>query len=193
MAGGRDVDEILVAADAAIWTAPLTATRPTDLDTAMASVDDEWVDVGWIDENGITLARARTINPVPVMQSRYPARRLVAEEDLTVAFAMRQWDKTTAPLAFGGGTVESTVAGVYKYTPPTEGEVDTRQLCVEWEDGDKKYRFIIPRGEVGETADTVLNRTEASNLGVTFGITPDGTLDPFYWLTNDVSFDPLGS
>lgn len=193
MAGGRDTDEIVVAADATVWVAGLLATRPTDLSTAMATVDSEWVDTGWIDENGITIGRGRTINPVPVMQSRFPARRLVADEDLTIAFALRQWDGQTVPLAFGGGEVTSPAVGVYKYTPPGEGDIDTRQMVVEWQDGDRNFRLVIPRGEVTETADTVLNRTEAANLGLTFAISPDGTEDPFWLLTDDDRFDPLGS
>jgi hypothetical protein len=191
---GNDTGEIVIALDGRFWAAPYGADLPdqADFDTGVGSIDADYIELGYFDENGVTIGRARTINDVPLWQSKYPGRRTVATEDLTLAGALRQWNDQNFSFAFGGGETTDS-GGVYMYSPPSESEIIESTVILEWMDGTRSYRLVVPKGMVTETADVNLVRTDAANLGFTFGITPDGTNLPFYLLSDDPSFDPATS
>lgn len=184
---GNTSDEILVGANGTIWVGPTTSVAPDDVSTGMETVDSDWMETGFVDENGVKWTDGKTVVPIPVWQSFYAARRIVSDRASMVVFALRQWSGVTVPLAFGGGTVTDN-AGEFTYTPPSPEELDERSLCVEWEDGSKKYRLYFPRGMVTSTTETVLQRQNAANLPITFEGLSDGTADIWSLFTDDPAF-----
>lgn len=181
-----DVDQIVVGANGKLWTAPVGTAAPADEDAAPGA---GWVELGFASEDGATLTDSRTLEPIPVWQLFYPARRIVTERDFSVAFVLRQWSADTVSLAFGGGTITEPSPGHFKYAPPSPEDIDERALMVDWQDGAKHYRLVLPRGVVTENVETNLVRTGAADLPITFGIIGSETGDPWYLLTDDPAFE----
>lgn len=180
----KDTDEIVVGANGTVRVAPVGSTEPADIGE---SWDAAWVDLGYINEDGLTVKDAKSINDVKVWQLFYPARRIITERDFTVAFAMRQFSGLQVELAFGGGTVTAESEG-FRFTPPDPDVIDERALGLEWLDGDKTFRLIIPRGLVTEDVETKLVRTDPADLPITFGVIGSEDSDPWYLLTDDPTF-----
>lgn len=182
----KDTDEIVVGANGTIWIAPVGTAAPASQSAAPGA---GWVDIGFTSEDGVTLTDSKTLESINVWQLQNPARRIVTERDTQVAFVARQWNADTVKLAFGGGEVTEVTAGNYKYEPPDPEEIAEYALMVDWHDGDKDYRFVMPRGMVTDNVETNLVRTAAADLPITFGAIGDDGVKPFYILSNDPVFE----
>lgn len=191
---GKDADEVVVGANGSIWVAPVGTAEPADHDNAYPA---GWVELGYTSEDGVTLNVGRTMADIPVWQSFFPVRRMVTARDMTAAFVLRQWNKATLVLAFGGGVITHVASSVgppavgehWRYDPPDPSVVDERMLGVDWVDGAKSYRLIVQRGQVAENAETKIARAAAADLPITFGILADDVNEtPWYLLTNDPAF-----
>jgi hypothetical protein len=184
----KDTDQIVVGANGTIRVAPVATADPADVAAAWPA---GWVDLGYTSEDGVTFTDARTLEAIPVWQLLYPARRVVTERDATVAFTLRQFSRDQVVFAFGGGDVVEdppAASGNFRYTPPAPEVIDERRLGVEWLDGDKTFRLILPRGIVTENVETKIVRTAATDLPITFGILGVDGVDPWYLLTDDPDF-----
>jgi hypothetical protein len=183
----QDVDEIRVGANGAVRAAPLGTAIPA---TPIASPAAGWVDLGLVSEDGVSFKDARTLKEISVWQMFYTARRIITGRDLTVKFVLRQWNRDTVPLAFGGGSVTTTAGppAHYTYEPPDPEVIDERMLMVDWLDGDHDYRLILRRGMVTEDVETKLVRTDPADLPITFGVNGVAGVKPWSLLTNDPAF-----
>jgi hypothetical protein len=184
----KDTDQIVVGANGTIRVAPPATADPADVSAAWPA---GWVDLGYTSEDGVTFTDARTLEAIPVWQLLYPARRVVTERDATVAFTLRQFSRDQVVFAFGGGDIVEdppAASGNFRYTPPAPEVIDERRLGVEWLDGDKTFRLILPRGIVTENVETKIVRTAATDLPITFGILGVDGVDPWYLLTDDPDF-----
>lgn len=182
----KETDQIVVGANGTVRVAPTTAVEPTDISVAFAAT---WVDLGFTSEDGVTVTDSKTTEAIPVWQLFYPARRIVTERELSVAFTLRQFSGNQVEFAFGGGAVSLDSAGKYRFTPPSPETLDVRKLAIEWTDGSKTYRLIIPKGMVTENVETKIARTNAADLPITFSVIGDDTIAaPWYMLTNDPTF-----
>lgn len=183
----QDSDSIVVAGNGSVFVAPVGTSLPVDVATALPAA---WVDLGYINEDGATFNDSKTTEEIQVWQSFYAPRRVVTERSATVAFTLRQWDRLTVPLAFGGGEI-TTVAGppaVYRYDPPDPEVIDERATVLEWLDGGSTYRIVLPRVMVSEGVETQLVRTAASDLPITLGILGTAGVKPWSLLTSDPAF-----
>lgn len=183
----KEVDEITVGANGTVWTAPLGTAFPV---TPTAAPAAGWVDLGYTNEDGLTVVDSKTLEPIAVWQLFYPARRLITERDFTVAYVLRQWAKATVELAYGGATVTDLGSGVFRLDPPAPETIDDRQHMFDWVDGTKHYRLILPKGLVTENVESQITRTAAANLPITVGVTGQDGVAPWYLLTDDPAFDP---
>jgi hypothetical protein len=186
-----DADQVVIGADGRVCVAPVGTALPEDI---AASLNVAFVDVGYVSEEGVNFADTKEVEGIPAWQSLYDIRKVVSSKETKVEFAMRQWNGENVPFAFGGGQV-LTAGGVYIYQPAVPGEMDYRSLVIEWEDGSKNYRLVVPRGmAVGEVS-SQLTRTSAADLPISFEAMPDGIPDasdndtqPWYLVTDDPSF-----
>lgn len=123
-------DEIVVGANGTIWVGPTSVAAPTNVATAMGSVDAGWNELGFVDENGAQWTDGKTVIPINVWQSFYAARRVVTARESMVAFVLRQWNKINIPFAFGGGEVTGggAVAEVEAVTLESYDDEDTFKL-----------------------------------------------------------------
>lgn len=186
---GKNVEEIVVGANGAVWVAPLTAELP---EHPTAPLGNDYLNLGYLNEDGVKQTDGKTVNAIMVWQMFYPARRIVTEREFMVAFMLRQWSQSTFPLAFGGGDIEAIDGydGMFRYSPPPPEYIDERIMVVDWVDGIRNYRVVMPRGMVTENVETNIMRTAAADLPITFAINGQEGQDPWYLLTDDPAFAP---
>ena len=188
---GMNPNEIRVAGTGRILTASLGTPVPADVTAEWGA---GWKDLGYTTSDGIKFNKKDKIDPVETWQSVSPARFVYSDRDLTVKFAMLQFNEDTLPFFFGGDEVMETSpgSGVYRYDVSAEPRMDERMLGAEFADGGTiRYRFVILRGQVTETEELTLTRTAAVKLGITFtALAIDNTAPLATWLMNDPSFAP---
>jgi hypothetical protein len=181
----NDADEFVVAANGSINLAPVGSTLPTD----MSSLDAAFIELGYATEDGVTFSDAPTVEDIRSWQSPNPTRRLVTERNNSVAFQLQQWNADSFGLAFGGGTWSLVSAGppaITRFDPPgAQDAIAEYSLAVDWQDGDKEYRLVVPRGNVAEGVETQLTRGGVAVLPITFGILVPDTGDSWNLYTND--------
>lgn len=182
----QNPDEIVVGQNGKIMVAPVGTAAPADTAAAWGA---GWIDLGLVSENGVTFRDERTRQGIPAWQLFGPARRVTTARATRATFVLRQWNGDTVTLAFGGGEVTEPTAGNYRYEPPDPEDVDERALGIEWLDGDRIYRLIIPKGETSEAVEAALQRAAAADLPITFDVSYQPGVKPFYLLTNDAAFE----
>lgn len=180
-----NADSIVVAGNGTVRVAPVGSTEPT---TATGSPAAAWLDLGYVSEDGVTFTESKEIEDILAWQSFYPVRKIITGKEATLSFVLREWDERSIPLAFGGGTI--TAAGAHwRYEPPDPATIDLRAMMVDWVDGIKNYRLIVPRGLVVEAVETNLTRTGAADLPITFAAIPASTsADAYILLTDAIAF-----
>ncbi|NEE43693.1 phage tail protein, partial [Streptomyces sp. SID8455] len=132
-----------------------------------------WTDLGYTSTEGVTFAKKDKLDPVETWQSISPARFVYADRDLTLKFAMLQFNEDTLPFFLGGKSTDirkdGDASNVFQFDVPDGPTFDERALGLEFTDGSEvTYRFVIPRGQVTATDDIKLARKAAAQLGVTF-------------------------
>ena len=183
----KSTTQITVGANGSIFVAPVGTAAPSDIATAWAGT---WVDLGYASPDGVTFTDSRTMERIAVWQLFYPGRFIITERDAMASFVLRQWSKDTVKLAFGGGTITTTAGppAHYLYTPPSPEVIDERAIGIEWIDGTKIYRLVMPRVMVTDSVETKLARTSAADLPIKVGIMGTDGSSPWTLRTNDPSF-----
>lgn len=183
----KEVDQIVVGANGSVWVAPVGTAAPA---SEIAAYGAGWIELGYVSEDGVSIKEARTIKDIMVWQLFYAARKIVTSRAFEAKLSLSQWSLTTVPLAFGGGAVTEVTSGHYKYTPPSPETIDERALGIDWIDGTKHYRLIIPRGLVSADTESKLARTDAALLPITFAVIGDDAGGaPWYILNDDPAFE----
>lgn len=181
--GGFDDGEILIAGTGHICVAATTVPLPTTL----AALSSSWFDLGYTVEDGVTFGQKRDSKEVMSWQSKRPVRRFNASQVETISSELQQWNDQSLQFVFGGGTVTFS-SGVYRYDFPDADDVDERAMVIDWVDGTKSYRLVVPKGTVVDDIETQLTRTAEATLPFSFA--PSGD-DPPYILTNDDNFSAI--
>lgn len=255
--------EIVVAGGGAVAVAPVGTIAPID---PVQPYGAGWIDIGLTTDAGVKFEDAKTVKEITSWQNFYASRRIITARAATATFSLQQWDKNTVPLAFGGGTLSTPIAGgtstltnrvltsnvvtittsaphgysvgqyvvisgytgadtifngsyvitvvgssttfsyalthgdvttgagtgsgvatvgaVFKYVPPNAGTLDERALGIDWTDGSKHFRLIIPKGIVQDKVDTDLVKTKEAELPLVFGATTVDGGAPYSLLTD---------
>lgn len=181
MAGDIDNPRIWLNAD--VWVGPLTSVAPTDVTTAMTTVDADWEALGLLSQDdGMTETRDQDLTDhyawgnILVRTTRAKVKfsfQVTALEDNPVVF----------DLVYPGSTA-LTQLGVTTRTVkvPT---VNRKSFCFELVDGDITSRRYIPTGEVTEVADISINDSDMAAKQITISVYPDGNGVTWYDITND--------
>jgi hypothetical protein len=183
----KSTSQITVGANGSIHVASAGTAAPSDIATPWAA---GWVDLGYANNDGVKFTDAKTTERIDVWQLFYPARHIVTARDTKASFVLRQWSKDTVKLAFGGGTITTTAGppAHYLYLPPDPGSLDERAIGIEWIDGTKVYRLVLPRVLVTESVETNLVKTGAADLPITVGVMGVDGASPWSLRTNDPAF-----
>ena len=183
----KNADAIVVGANGSIYAAPVGSAVPADVSAAL---DPEWVDLGYVTEDGVSWTDGKSIQSVRAWQSFYDIRRIIESREGSLGFGLMEWKGGNVQLAFGGGEVTETAldSGLYEYTPPDPANIDERALAVEWQDGAKNYRLICLKGMVSDNVETNIVRTGASVLPITFAFLGQDGVAVFRFQTDDPAF-----
>lgn len=181
----KNVDEIVVASNGSLYVAPVGTTLPTSETATLTG----FTDLGYVTEDGVKFALDESTKKVMGWQSFYALRNIVESKELSLEATLLQWNDKTLVFALGGGTVTEPTSGKYKFVPAEAEEIDERSIVLDWLDGDKKYRLVIPRGKVSGSREISFTRTDAAPLPVKIEVLSDGTLPPFILYTNDPAFE----
>lgn len=173
---------IFIAGRAYMYLAPVGTTQPTDVATALAA---SWVPVGLFTGDSLSFSTEPQFEEVTSHQSDYPVRRFQTGDSATVSVDLQEWNSRNLISVFGGGSVTSEGAGLYKYTAPTLGARTEVAVVIEAIDGTKKYRWGFPRCLQIEGVDLSLNKTQEARLPLRLAVLGGDAEAPFYFLTND--------
>lgn len=192
-------DELVVGSSGLILTSDTDTTLPTDIDDVIpdwdagtADLAAGWVDLGYTTEEGPRLAFGRDITDINVWQSFFPARQIVTGKPTQVEFDLRQWNSDTFGVAMGG-VVVSTSGGGVMVEPEDDAFLDTRQLIVYAEDGDKHYAWVFRRVQNTKELGFPFARTDESALPIGMKVLGAGNDKAWYMLTDDPAFPADGS
>lgn len=182
-----DSADIRVIGTGGVYVAPVGTAFPAF--TADLSADEDFIDLGYLTEDGINFSFGREVNDIYAFQSNDPVRTVQTRQPKTVGFTLMQTGREQFNLALGGGTW--TVTGVapdevYTYTPPDASDVDERAMIVEIIDGDLKYRWEYERTLNKEGVEFTAVRQDAVTFPIVMSVlTPADGAVPFVFRTND--------
>lgn len=182
----NDATDIVVAGTGEAYVATTGTTLPT---TPTASLNAGFSGMGYHTEDGVTITVTPDVAEFRAWQSRQAIRREFNAQDVTIAFALMQWNETNIVEAFGGGAV-TTVSGGYRYDFPEQGAALREvSLVVDCNDGSEVHRFVFPRVSATESVESQFHRSDAALLPITFEALPptDGSAVGYY-LTNSDAF-----
>jgi hypothetical protein len=168
-----------------VATGGLVAVGPTTADapTSSASVlDTDLVEVGYIGEEGITEARARSTTPIKAFQAGATVRVVVTDSTFTQKFVMIE-SSAISYETFYGSSVQDADA--------TDGRIDVdpsstggrKSWVVDITDGTFNQRTYIPSGEVTEVGDVVYKGGQAVGREVTVTGYPVDGVTASIWST----------
>lgn len=181
--------EIMVGASGAVYVAPTGTALPVDIATALNAA---FIDYGLITEDGITMEPTMEQEILRSWQVLGRVRTIVTARDFQMTFALQQWNELTLPFALGGGTVVKTTGPPAYYTfSPTETQVrDVRAMVIQWADGTRDFRLVLPEVEVTDLASFTLSKTAEAALGVTVNAI-SGAAAGYSWkiITDDAQFE----
>lgn len=148
MADSGNIWAATIAADgAAVYAAPLGTTLPT---SATAALNNAFVDLGWVSEDGVTNAISRDTTKdyawggdvVKTTQDKYTE---------TVKFALLESSADVLSVVYGADNV--TAAGDTITVEHSSLMLERQSFVIDFIDGDRAGRIVIREGQVVELGD----------------------------------------
>lgn len=182
--------EVQVAGTGELYLAAVGSTLPT---SPTAALDAAFTGYGYTTEDGITLGRSVTRDPVMAWQSVVPVRYLTTEQTFTVQTTLLQGNNLTGKLwAQGGDFAQIGATQAWKSDIPVTPAAQQYAVVVEWKDTATGFqsRLVIAKAEVTDHGDVQLSRS-ATGLQITLAaLAPDSGTTFASWLTSNTAFDP---
>lgn len=188
----QESKEIKVLASGELYVAPVGTTLPTSADEKL---DAAFIGLGLVTEDGVTFTNGAEVEDIKAWQKTNPVRRIVTGRTYTVAAQLEQYNRENFGIAFGGGEWTEPEPGVYRYDPPADSDALAEYcLVIDAQDGDREDRAVVSRVTVEGDVETQFVRSAAALLPITFSaLTPDDADRPWFYLSNDEAFAPVGS
>ena len=171
-----------------VYVAPVGTTAPVDVTAAWGA---GWIQLGYTTEDGVTFTDSKEVNEIMAHQSFYAIDRRITSRSASVSTVLLQWSDDSFKLAFGGGTVTTVSAGLFKYTPPAPETIDYRALGIEVKDGAVTSRFVMAKGMVTDNVEMQFTRNDTAKLPIAFGLVTTGSGDPWSWISDDAALNPV--
>jgi hypothetical protein len=164
-----DTQEVRLAPNGTVWVGPVGVTEPTDVTTAWATVDPDWMDFGYISEDGVSITPSVDTNSIRAWQSLHDLKRPIVGVEFEVSFVPMQVNQTTVGVYFLGTEDDFTNTGVGRLEIPNSPGTQERALGIEWVDDEGDVnRLVVPRAQITDREALQLQRPEALTFGVTF-------------------------
>ena len=177
-----DTSEIVVAAGSLVAAAPPGTAQPP-LGTAPPA---GYVDLGYIDEDGVTYGDSPDEENVGAWQSADPVKVIVSTITRTFAFNLMQWNPDVLAFAIGGGMVTPAPA-TPTFVPAKTGRGEYA-LAMRWDWDGFEAQLWAPRVKVTGDVESVLTRTDVAKFAVTTTAIPSGSEDPWAFTTEHPAF-----
>lgn len=162
----------------AVRIGPLGSTLPTDL----AAPDAALVDAGWLHTDGIPFSPADSVQKIRGHQGGAVVRTTISESDLT--FSFQCLETTALTLGLQHNVKDSTTTtGTTVMTVSPARSVLARAFVLDLYDKDNTdihYRYVIPRGEIGERSEFTFANSDITAYSFTVEVVGD-----FEIITND--------
>jgi hypothetical protein len=185
IAGTKNASNLVVGAGGKVSVNYTFNVMPTNFSTALAAT---WKELGYVTEDGVQFDDSVDRKLVRAWNARRPIRTIPGNAETTFAFSVLQVDAATVPLAFAGGAITTIGPPTeFKYIPNID-VIDFRALCIEWADGTKGYRLLIPKGMVSSSVSIKLTQLDETPIPITFSAMPDTGVDAYQIFTNDPSW-----
>ncbi len=157
--------EVVVAGTGHLWAAEYGAATIPAPNSDPTTIPAGFVDLGYTEEDGVTLRGTVEITEFNVWQNTSPVRRSRTLQVQEIEAPLVQWNEATLVAAFGGGTVD-TSGGFPTYTFPVAGDALAEYAIVlDWQDGDRNFRLVVPRMNSGlEDVEVQLNADNMATL-----------------------------
>lgn len=187
-----DAQEVTVAGTGHLWLANLddNPSFPAANAGPTAALDTEFMDLGYITEDGPTFTVTPTTEDLNAWQSFDPIRRLITSRVTSISASLMQWNQSSFNVAFGGGDWSQPTAGVFRYDPPAdEDPLPDFAMVLDLQDGNKDGRFVLYRVNVTDAVETTLTRSGAALLPITANtLRPDDQDRSWYFVSDDPAF-----
>lgn len=183
-------EEILIAGTGTLWIAPEGVTLPTHL---TAALDPDFVEAGYLTDDGAKFTDGKTTNSVRPWQSFYPVRVHVTERTATLEVTFLQWNADNMIAAYGGGGFTQPRPGEYRYHPPSPDTLAVNALVLDMSDGERNFRICVGRAFVTSSVESTFAKTGPALLPTTYEILANGNEDPWTIDSDDPSFAPPAS
>ncbi len=175
-------DEILIGGTGRLYTAPEGTELPQYLSEAL---DGDFVDVGYLTDDGAKFTDSKSTNSVRPWQSFYPVRVHITERSAMLEATLLQWNAENMVLAFGGGGFTQPRPNEYRYHPPSPETLAVVALVLDVQDGDRNFRFSVGRAFVTSNTESTFAKSGPALLPITFEILANGESDPWNMDSDD--------
>lgn len=167
-----DAAKVRVAVTGAVSKGLTSATAPTSQATALTGFSD----LGYISEDGVTLALpdAGDTTPIKAWQNGATVRtiRETSDDSPTISFTLIETSKETIETYFGGTVTQTATEGSFSWTNAAR---TANSYVLDVVDGAELIRVYIPRGVVASVGEITLANTEAIGYEVTIDAEYDAT------------------
>lgn len=160
--------DLVVAGTGHVYVGDVGATFPTSISDPVDTGD--FADLGLTTPEGVHPLFDRQTKDLFGWQVREALRTIITSVPKKFDFTLMQWNNATWALAHGGGAWEEGDPGEFEYTPPDAGFVDERSGIIEFEDGDKHYRFCIAKWLNKAPLDTMLRADDSANFPLSMSV-----------------------
>lgn len=151
--------------------------------SATSAPGGTYADLGYLDEDGVTLTVTPNIQDFAVWQSRQPGRREALAQDITLSGKFAEWNANTVPRVFGGGAVTT---GTYAF-PTDTASLEEFAVVADVIDSTDKHRFVFGRVNQTEAVEVTFNRSSLAVLPFNFAVlAPSGGGSPGSYYTNAI-------
>jgi hypothetical protein len=159
----NDATKVDVAVTGIVAFAPAGSTLPTN---AVDNLDGAFTELGYMSEDGVVGSRASDNTEIKAWQNGDTVRVIKTTDTATKQFTMIETTDDVLEVYYGG----SFSGGNGEIT----GEQGTRgSWVVEYRDGDKDVREVLPDAQVTEWGDTPLVNGSPVSFPVTITAYPD--------------------
>lgn len=186
---GIDQTEVQVAPFGRIWVAPVGTAGPTNVGTALNAA---FTDLGYADENGVTVTPNVTVTDHFMWQSIAPVLQTLDKVTVEISFMLGQTNRAVTDLFFFGATWVNGVSGNATLTIPSAPAMSGLEVALVVEFADRKAavntinnRLYFPHATVTDRDPIKLVRSDVIKYGVKMSVQDSsGTLGQ--WIsTND--------
>lgn len=162
-----DADNVRSALTGAVYTAAKGTTAPTDPTTAFGV---GWVDLGYVNEDGVTESNSDDWNEVKAWQNRTIVRRLLSSSEETFKFMLLETTAAALTLYHAGSAITGSGPWTMEVVQPTENR---KAFGIDVIDGSIHTRILVPDGQVTDRGDIVYKNGDAYGYEMTITAYPD--------------------